>query len=131
MIEWLLALTIAALAAAGLYLVLGRDLVGLVVGLLLVAAAGNLFVFGAGRIANRGAPLVAEGATALGPEVGNPLTQALVLTAIVIGFALSCFAFALVLRLRSLGAGPDGDGYQYAEPRPKADGEPADPEERR
>ncbi len=127
MIEWLFALTIGLLAAAGLYLVLGRDLVAVVVGLLLVAAAGNLFVFGAGRITRRGAPLVADGATVLSPDAGNPLTQALVLTAIVIGFALACFAFSLVLRLRSLGAGPDGDQYEFAEPRPDADGEPGDP----
>ena len=58
--------------------------------------------------------------------VANPLPQALVLTAIVIGFALACFAIALVLRLNAMTGADDADVLQAAEPPPLARGDPGE-----
>ncbi|KZE33538.1 multicomponent K+:H+ antiporter subunit C/multicomponent Na+:H+ antiporter subunit C [Crenobacter luteus] len=123
MTNLLFALSVAAIAAAGLWLALRRDLVDIVIGLALVGTAANLFLFGAGRVVEARPPLLAAGETAFAHAVANPLPQALVLTAIVIGFALTCFAVALALRLAG-GREVDGDALSAAEPPPARDGEP-------
>ena len=97
MIEWALAASVVVVAAAGLYLASARDLVSIVVGLALLGSAVNLFVFAAGRLGEAAPPLVAPGAAAPLAAVANPVPQALVLTAIVIGFAFACFGIALAL----------------------------------
>jgi multicomponent Na+:H+ antiporter subunit C len=97
---------VGGLFAAGLYMMLRRSLIRVVVGLLLMGQAANLLVFVAGGAARAAPPLVPEGvdgaaaaaATAELARAGllaDPLPQALVLTAIVINFAM--LAFALVL----------------------------------
>ena len=120
----LLALCVAAVAAAGLYLVLARDLVGVVLGLGLIGAGANLFLFAAGRIGGLTAAFVSGPEGAAIADMANPLPQALVLTAIVIGFALTCFGIALALRLARLGGKADADALCSAEPPPRRDGEP-------
>lgn len=125
--EILLALAVACVAGVGLWLALGRDLIGIVVGLALVGTAANLFLFAAGRVFTHLPPLVPDGASTITGAVANPLPQALVLTAIVIGFALACFAIALVLALaRKAGAARavDADGLRRMAPPAQPDGEP-------
>lgn len=56
------------------------------------------FHIAAGRVVSHAPPLVAEGASAPAGAVANPLPQALVLTAIVIGFGLAAFLLALLAR---------------------------------
>ena len=96
--EILLALAIACIAGVGLWLALGRDLIGIVVGLALVGTASNLFLFAAGRVVSHVPPLVPDGATTVNGVVANPLPQALVLTAIVITFGMTAFVVILMLR---------------------------------
>lgn len=93
----LYALVAAVLFGCGLYMVLSRNLVRLLLGLSLVGTAVNLMLFQAGRIVSDQPPIIPEGATALG-ESADPLPQALILTAIVIGFALTVMLSALALR---------------------------------
>ena len=93
----LLTFVAAALFGCGLYMVLSRHLVRVVLGLSLVGTAVNLMIFQAGRIRTAQPPLIPEGAERLG-ESADPLPQALVLTAIVIGFALTVILAALALR---------------------------------
>jgi multicomponent Na+:H+ antiporter subunit C len=93
----LLAFVAAGLFGCGLYMVLSRHLVRMVLGLSLLTTAVNLMVFQAGRIRSAQPPLIAPGAERLG-ESADPVPQALVLTAIVIGFALTLILTALVLR---------------------------------
>ena len=93
----LLALVAAGLFGCGLYLALSRHLVRMVLGLSLLTTAVNLMVFQAGRIRSAQPPLIREGAARLG-ESADPVPQALVLTAIVIGFALTVILAALALR---------------------------------
>ena len=93
----LYAFAAAALFGCGLYMVLSRHVVRMVLGLSLLTTAVNLVLFQAGRIRTAQPPLIAEGAERLG-ESADPLPQALVLTAIVIGFALTVILAALALR---------------------------------
>lgn len=94
----LLALVAAGLFGCGLYMVLSRHAVRLVLGLSLLTTAVNLMLFQAGRIRSAQPPLIPEDAHRLG-ESADPLPQALVLTAIVIGFALTVVLAVLALRL--------------------------------
>jgi multicomponent Na+:H+ antiporter subunit C len=93
----LYAFVAAGLFGCGLYMVLSRHVVRMMLGLSLLTTAVNLVLFQAGRIRTAQPPLIAEGAERLG-ESADPLPQALVLTAIVIGFALTVILAALVLR---------------------------------
>ena len=93
----LYAFVAAGLFGCGLYMALSRHVVRMVLGLSLLTTAVNLVLFQAGRIRTAQPPLIAEGAERLG-ESADPLPQALVLTAIVIGFALTVILAALALR---------------------------------
>jgi multicomponent Na+:H+ antiporter subunit C len=93
----LFAFVAAALFGTGLYMTLSRHVVRLVLGLSLLTTAVNLVLFQAGRIRSAQPPLIPEGAERLG-ESADPVPQALVLTAIVIGFALTVILVALALR---------------------------------
>lgn len=115
--EGLLSLTVGALFAGAVYLMLDRNLLRFLFGLTLISNAANLLIFAAGRLTPGVPPLVPEGADGPPEVVANALPQALVLTAIVIGFGL--FAFALVLTLRAytrLGT-LQTDEMRVAEPR--------------
>ena len=93
----LYAFVAAGLFGCGLYMVLSRNLVRLLLGLSLLTTAVNLVVFQAGRIQSVQPPLIPEGVEQL-HRSADPLPQALVLTAIVIGFALTVVLMSLALR---------------------------------
>ena len=93
----LLALVTAGLFGCALYMILSRQVVRMVLGLSLLTTAVNLLIFQAGRIRSAQPPLIREGAERLG-ESADPIPQALVLTAIVIGFALTVVLATLALR---------------------------------
>ncbi|MEO1551111.1 MAG: Na+/H+ antiporter subunit C [Pseudomonadota bacterium] len=97
--EALLAITIGVLTATAIYLMLARNVLRFIFGLILISNAANLTIFVSGRLTDGAPPLIPQGADAPIGEVANALPQALVLTAIVIGFGL--FAFALVLMFRA------------------------------
>ena len=94
----LLALTVGALYACGVYLLLRRSLVKLVIGLVLLGHAANLLIMAAAGVARGRPPIVADTASALTAPYADPLPQALVLTAIVIGFGVQAFALVLLKR---------------------------------
>ena len=72
----LYAFVAAGLFGCGLYMVLSRHVVRLVLGLSLLTTAVNLVLFQAGRIRTAQPPLIAEGAAPLG-ESSDPVPQAL------------------------------------------------------
>ncbi|MBL8260680.1 MAG: NADH-quinone oxidoreductase subunit K [Candidatus Competibacteraceae bacterium] len=111
-----LALVVAFVVAAGVYLMLSRDVFRCIVGLAMLGGAANVVLFAAGRFGPLQPPIVAAGADRLAAATADPLPQALVLTAIVIGFALLGFALALGARLRAQGASDDSDRLRDAEP---------------
>lgn len=95
---WLMAITICCLVTAGVYLLLRRSIVRLLFGLVLLGHAANLVVFAAPGLVRGRAPLAPEGALAPVAGHADPVPQALVLTAIVIGFAIVAFASVLLHR---------------------------------
>jgi multicomponent Na+:H+ antiporter subunit C len=115
--EPLLAITIGVLTAAAVYLMLAGQLLRFVFGLVLISNAANMTIFLGGRLTEGLPPLIAEGAAAPDPGVANALPQALVLTAIVIGFGLFAFAIVLVFRAWTELGTLEPDEMRLAEPR--------------
>lgn len=114
--ETVLALTVGVLIAAGTYLMLSGHVIRFLFGLVLLSNAANLAIFAAGRLTRAVPPLIGEGMYAPAGPVANALPQALILTAIVIGFGLLAFALVLVLRgYQALGT-VDADAMRVAEP---------------
>ena len=97
--EAALSLLVGGLVAAGVYLILQRHLVKFVLGLVLLNHAVNLLIFASGRLTRGRPPLIPEQMSVPAEPVANALPQALILTAIVIGFSL--LAFVLVLAQRA------------------------------
>ncbi|GAB5468000.1 MAG: Na+/H+ antiporter subunit C [Rhodospirillales bacterium] len=117
--ESVLALLIGLLVAASVYLMLARNVLRFIFGLVLLSNAANLAIFVAGRLTWAAPPLVPQGLEMPPELVANALPQALVLTAIVIGFGLLAFALALVFRTyQDLGT-LDSDAMRLAEPPPE------------
>jgi len=96
--EALLACLIGLMFAAALYLMLSGVLVKFVFGFMLIGNAVNLLIFTAGRLNHLSPPLIPPDRTGLSHPVSNALPQALILTAIVIGFAMVTFVLVLLLR---------------------------------
>lgn len=93
---WLLAITAGVLFAAGLYMILRRSLVKILVGLALLSYAVNLLLFNSAPLLPARPPLLPPG-NGTPPEVyADPLPQALILTAIVISFGVTAFAVVLM-----------------------------------
>jgi multicomponent Na+:H+ antiporter subunit C len=96
--EILLAFVVGTLIAASIYLMLKRNLVRVVIGVLILSNAINLLIFTMGRLTRGAPPLIASDASVAAVGIANPLPQALILTAIVIGFGLFAFALGLIYR---------------------------------
>ncbi|MGE0796696.1 MAG: NADH-quinone oxidoreductase subunit K [Lautropia sp.] len=114
-----LALAFGVMMTVAAWLILSRNLLRLTLGLLVLGNAVNLALFVAGRLPTALPPLVTD-ATAAGVPAANPLPQALILTAIVISFALVAFAVVLFERAeRRLGT-LDTDAMRVAEPETRS-----------
>lgn len=94
-IEFLLASGIGLLVATGIYLMLRARTFPVVLGLAVIGYAVNLFLFATGRVSVNAGAILTDAKV-----VVDPLPQALVLTAIVIGFATTAFVVQLALRSR-------------------------------
>ena len=92
--EWLLASALGVITSCGVYLVLRARTFSVVLGLSLLGYAANLFIFAMGRLVSAAPPVISAGAA-----YADPLPQALVLTAIVIGFGMTGFVVELALRV--------------------------------
>jgi multicomponent Na+:H+ antiporter subunit C len=97
--EGLLALASGVLYAAGIYLMLRRRLAQLIIGLGLLSNGTNLLIFTAGGLTRARPPVLPDGASAFVGPYADPVPQALVLTAIVIGFGLTAFSLVLADRV--------------------------------
>jgi multicomponent Na+:H+ antiporter subunit C len=97
--ETALAFLIGIFFTAAIYLLLSKAVIRMLLGVALLGNAVNLLIFTAGRITREIPPIVPEGQSQIEGPFANPLPQALILTAIVIGFAM--FTFLLVLGYRA------------------------------
>jgi multicomponent K+:H+ antiporter subunit C len=105
--EFLLASGIGIVTATGIWLLLRGRSFPVVLGLSLLGYAVNVFIFVMGRLWMGVPPILTNG-----PEVADPLPQALVLTAIVIGFATTGFVIELALRSRHDNGSDHVDGQE-------------------
>lgn len=114
--EPILACLVGLLVAAGAYLMLSGNLVRYLFGLALLSNAANLLIFVAGGMTSAAPPLIEAGQKLPAEGVANALPQALILTAIVIGFGLFCFALALAYRAYYAMGTAQMDDMRLAEP---------------
>ena len=96
--ELLLALMTGILYASGIYLILRRSLVKLIIGLVLLGNGVNLLLFLMGGLTKGKPPIIPEESKTMLDAYADPVPQALVLTAIVISFGLQSFAIILIKR---------------------------------
>ncbi|MEQ8676195.1 MAG: Na+/H+ antiporter subunit C [Aggregatilineales bacterium] len=97
--EIILAFVVGALYAAGLYMMMRRNVVKLIAGLAMLGYAANLLIFTISRLTRAQPPLIPAGESLPPAPFADPVPQALILTAIVIGFGLQAFALVLVKRV--------------------------------
>ncbi len=114
--EFLVATGIGWVVAVGIYLLLRGRTFAVVLGLTLIGYAVNVFIFAMGRLWSGTPPILSKGAV-----VADPLPQALVLTAIVIGFATTGFVIELALRSRHESGNDHVDGRPDAQPDAQPD----------
>jgi multicomponent Na+:H+ antiporter subunit C len=107
--EVLLAVASGVLYAAGVYMMLRRRLAQLIIGIGLLSNGTNLLIFTAGGLTRARPPVVPDGAQALVAPYADPVPQALVLTAIVIGFGLLAFSLVLAHRVHATVGSDDID----------------------
>lgn len=102
--EIILAFVIGGLFTAGIYMLLRRSLLKLLIGLSLMSHATNLLIFTVARLTRGVPPVIGMSESVLQPPFADPMPQALILTAIVISFGVTAFALALAFRAyRSVG----------------------------
>lgn len=95
-------LLVGLLMGCGIYLMLQSSLVRVILGLTVVSNAANLVLFAAGKFLVAKAPLISDGSKTLEAPFSDPLPQALILTAIVIGFGVISFFLVLCFKAYSL-----------------------------
>ena len=108
--ELVLALAIGVLFGAGVWLLLRPRTFQLVVGLSLISYAVNLFIFSTGGLSIGQEPILVEGVPANLFNYADPVPQALVLTAIVISFAMTALLLVIILASRGMTGTEHVDG---------------------
>lgn len=107
--EFMLAAAIGVLTTCGVWLILRPRTFQVMIGLTLLSYAVNLFIFSTGGLRVGAAPIL-TGNTGTLVDYADPLPQALVLTAIVIGFATTALLLVVILAARGLTGGDHVDG---------------------
>jgi multicomponent Na+:H+ antiporter subunit C len=113
--EVMIALLAGVLVGAGAYLMMSARTMAYLFGLTMISNAANLLIFGSGRLTYGEPPLIAEGDETV-TGAANALPQALILTAIVIGFGLLVFALTLAYRSYYVTGTTELDKVRVAEP---------------
>lgn len=113
--ELVLSLAIGVLAGSGTWLLLRPRTFQVVIGLSLLSYAVNLFIFAMGRLRANAAPIVPAGPPPDPSLLADPLPQSLVLTAIVISFAMTALLLVVLLAARGLSGTDHVDGKERDE----------------
>lgn len=108
--ELVLALAIGVMVGSGVWLLLRPRSFQVIVGLTLVSYGVNLFIFSMGRLATSKEPILRDGGVPDLTTYTDPMPQALVLTAIVIGFATTALFLVVLLASRGLSGVDHVDG---------------------
>lgn len=110
--ELVISLGIGVLAGSGIWLLLRPRTFQVIIGLSLLSYAVNLFIFSMGRLRTGMAPVIAKGAPVDPAQYADPVPQALVLTAIVIGFATTALFLVVLLAARGFSGTDHVDGRE-------------------
>jgi len=114
--ELIAALVAGTLLAASFYLLMRRNLLRFVIGLIILGNGVNLTIFTMGRLTRARPPVIPKGQKVIEGAYANPLPQALILTAIVISFGLLAFALVLVYRNYAANKTVESDEIRTSEP---------------
>lgn len=107
--ELLLVLLVGVLYSAGIFMMLRRSMVKLLLGLLLIGNGANILIFLMGGLTKGKPPIIGENETMFTGPYADPVPQALILTAIVISFALTAFAIILLKKVYATTGSDDLD----------------------
>ncbi len=110
--ELVVALAVGVLTGAGVWLALRSRTFQVIIGLSLLSYAVNLFIFSTGGLRSGAAPILERGAAGDLATHADPVPQALVLTAIVIGFATTALFLVVLLAARGLTGTDHVDGRE-------------------
>lgn len=110
--ELILAIGIGVLVGSGVWLLLRPRTYQVIIGLSLISYGVNLFIFSMGRLRVNASPVLASGAPVDPTQYTDPIPQALVLTAIVIGFATTALFLVVLLASRGLTGSDHVDGRE-------------------
>lgn len=110
--ELILSIGIGVLAGSGVWVLLRPRTFQVIIGLALLSYAVNLFIFSMGRLKMNAAPVLEKSAAVDPALYTDPLPQALVLTAIVIGFATTALFLVVLLAARGLTGTDHVDGRE-------------------
>lgn len=113
--ELVLALAIGVLTSCGVWLLLRPRTYQVIMGLALLGYGVNLFIFSMGRLALDSEPVLAPGVPTTLAHYADPMPQALVLTAIVIGFAMTALFLVVLLAQRGFFGNDHVDGLEDEE----------------
>jgi len=108
-VELELAIVVGVLFGGGVYMILRRNIVKIVIGLMLMSHAANLVIFTSAGLTRGTPPLIPEGEMTIDGSFADPLPQALVLTAIVISFGVIAFTLVLFQRAYDVAGTDDID----------------------
>lgn len=108
--ELLLSIGLGVLTASGVWLLLRARTFEVLLGLTLLSYAVNVYIFAMGRLLPASPPIVDKGLTATLATTTDPLPQALVLTAIVISFAMTALLAVIAMRSASAHGADHVDG---------------------
>lgn len=110
--EIVYALSIGVVAGSGIWLLLRPRTFQVLMGFALLSYATNLFIFGMGRLTMNRPPIIDADRAIDASLYADPVPQALVLTAIVIGFATTALFLVVLLALRGLTGTDHVDGRE-------------------
>ena len=122
--EFALASGIGVLVTGGVHLLLRARTFDVILGLTLLSYATNLLIFSSGRAVIGKPPVLRTGVEAIPAHYTDPLPQALVLTAIVIAFAMTAVTVVVALRTHSDLHSDHVDGHEPDRPAPPTQGDP-------
>jgi multicomponent K+:H+ antiporter subunit C len=112
--EIVLSLAIGVLGGSGIWLLLRPRTFQVLIGLCLLSYAVNLFIFAMGSLSISSEPITLAGIPSTLQHYTDPMPQALVLTAIVIGFATTALFLVVLLASRGLSGTDHVDGWEDA-----------------
>ena len=108
--ELVLSIAIGVMTTCGIWLILRPRTYQVIIGLSLLSYAVNLFIFSVGGVKSNVPPILRDGVA--NSTLADPVPQALVLTAIVIGFATTALFLVVLLASRGLTGTDHVDGRE-------------------